>query len=120
MAAPIEAFRAVGFFDGVVAAGDDRQSALVFDLLADLLAVIGLVGSNGERRPRRVQDLFDCLTVVDLTAGQREIQRPALAVDNRVDFAGAAAPALPDRLILLPPFAPLAARWAFTIVLSIR
>jgi hypothetical protein len=37
-----------------------------------------------------------------------------------VDFRGATAAADADRLILLPPFAPLAARWAFTILLSIR
>ena len=37
-----------------------------------------------------------------------------------MDFCGSAATADADRLIFLPPFAPLAARWAFTIVLSIR
>ena len=57
---------------------------------------------------------------MDLSARHREAQRPAFAVDNGVDFRGSAAPADTDRLILLPPFAPLAARWAFTIVLSIR
>jgi hypothetical protein len=57
---------------------------------------------------------------VDLPARHSEVQRAALAVDNRVDFRGATAAADADRLFLLPPFAPLAARWAFTIVLSIR
>ena len=49
-----------------------------------------------------------------------EVLRAALAVDDRVDFRAAPAAADTDRLILLPPFAPLAARWAFTMVLSIR
>jgi hypothetical protein len=45
-----------------------------------------------------------------LSAGHAEAQRPAFAVDNRVDFRGSTAPADADRLIFLPPFAPLAAR----------
>ena len=57
---------------------------------------------------------------MDLPARNREVQRAAFAVDTRVNFRGSAAPADTDRLIFLPPFAPLAARWAFTIVLSIR
>ena len=73
-------------------------------------AVVGLVGGDGERRSRRVQNLFDDLAVMDLSARHDEVQRPAFAVDDRVDFRGAAAPADADRLILLPPFAPLAAR----------
>jgi hypothetical protein len=47
---------------------------------------------------------------MDLSARYREAQRPAFAVDNRVDFRGSAAPTDTDRLIFLPPFAPLAAR----------
>ena len=57
---------------------------------------------------------------MDLFARYRKIQRKELAVDNLMDFRGATAPTDPNRLILLPPLAPLAARWAFTIVLSIR
>jgi hypothetical protein len=59
------------------------------------------------------------LTVVDLSARHGEVQRAAFAVDNRVNFCGAPAAADPDSLLFLPPFAPLAARWAFTIVRSI-
>jgi len=57
---------------------------------------------------------------VDLPARHRKVQRTALAVDDGVDFRGATTATDADRLLLLPPFAPLAARWAFTIVLSIR
>ena len=57
---------------------------------------------------------------MDLSARHGEVQRPTFAVDNRVDFRGPTAPADADRLIFLPPFPPLAARWAFTMVLSIR
>ena len=89
---------------------DDRQGAFVLDLLPHFLAVVGLVGRDSQRRPRRGQDLFDDLAVMDLSARHREAQWPAFAVDNRVDFRGSAAPADTDRLIFLPPFAPLAAR----------
>jgi hypothetical protein len=57
---------------------------------------------------------------VDLSARHREVQRAALAVDDGVDFGRTTATADADRLIFLPPLAPLAARCAFTIVLSIR
>lgn len=120
MPPPVNPLGAIGFLGGGAAAGDDRQSPFILDLLAHLLAVVGLVGGNGERRVCRVQNLFDNLAVMDLTARHDEVQRAAFAIDDRVDFRAAPATADADRLILLPPFAPLAARWAFTMVLSIR
>jgi len=57
---------------------------------------------------------------MDLATRDDEVQRAAFAIDDRVDFRASSASADADSLILLPPFAPLAARWAFTIVLSIR
>ena len=99
---------------------DGRQGAFIPDLLAYFLAVVSLVRGHGERRFWSIQHLFDDLAVMHLSAGHSEVQRPTFAVDNRVEFCGPAAAADADRLIFLPPFAPLAARWAFTIVLSIR
>jgi len=95
-------------------------NAFIFDLLTYFFAVVGLVGGNGQWRPWRFQHVANDLAVVDLAAGHREVQRAAFAIDDGVDFRGPPAAADADRLILLPPFAPLAARWAFTIVLSIR
>ena len=120
MASPVNPLRAVGLFDGVAAAGNDRQGPFVLDLLANLLAVIGFISGNDIRCARRLQNLFDDLAVVNVAASEDEVQRTALAVDDRVDFCAPAAAADADRLILLPPFAPLAARWAFTMVLSIK
>jgi hypothetical protein len=57
---------------------------------------------------------------MNLSAGDREAQRSTFAVDDRMDFRGPATPADADRLIFLPPFAPLAARWAFTTLESLR
>lgn len=120
MALAVDAFGAIGFDLVGAAAGDDGQGTIVRDLLADFLAVIGFVSRDGERRPGRREDIFDNLTVMDLAAGDDEVQRPAFAVDDGVELRAPPTAADPDRLIFLPPFAPLAARWAFTIVESIR
>ena len=116
----IEALGTIGLLGGVAATGDDGQSAFILDLLTHLLAVVGLVGGNGQWRSGSIEHVANGLTVVDLPARHRKVQRAALAVDDGMDFRGATAAADADRLVLLPPFAPLAARWAFTIVLSIK
>jgi hypothetical protein len=120
VASPIKALGAIGFLRGIAAARDDRQSAFVPDLLAHRFAVVGLVGRNGEWRLGSVEYVADDLTVVDLPTRHGEVQWAPLTIDDRVDFRGPAAAADTDGLIFLPPLAPLAARWAFTIVLSIR
>ena len=119
MSAPVDALWAIGLLGSVAAAGDDGHRAFVGDLLPHFDAVVGLVGGDHQRRSGRIQDLLDDLTVMNLSTREREVQRPAFAIDDRVDFRRPAAAADADGLILLPPFAPLAARWAFTIVLSI-
>jgi len=110
MAPPVEALGAIGFLGGIAAARDDRQGAFIFNLLTHLLAVVGFVGCNSEWRLGRVEYVADDLTVVNLAARHRKVQRAALAVDNGMDFRGATTATDPDRLVLLPPFAPLAAR----------
>jgi hypothetical protein len=97
--------RTIGLFDRVATVRDDRQSPFVLDLLTRCLTVVGLVGGHDERRSRRIQDFFDDLAVVDLSTSDGEVQWSTLAIDDRMDFRG-------------PP--PLAARCAFTIVLSIK
>lgn len=111
-------FGAIGFLGGIAAARDDRQGAFILDLLKHFLAVVSLVGGNREWRSGRVENICNDLAVVDLSAGT-------------VKFSGRPFPSTtawilvvrPPRLIPIarfcnPPFAPLAARWAFTIVLS--
>lgn len=106
----VKALGTIGFLDRIAAVRDDRQRTFVFDLLAHLCAVVGLVGGDRERRSRRGQYFLDDLTVVHLSAGHCEVEWSTFAVDNRVDFRGPTASADADRLIFLPPFAPLAAR----------
>jgi len=110
VASSVKALRTIGFLGGGAATGKDRQGAFIFDLLTDFLAVVGLVGGNGQRRSGRVEHLANDLAVVDLAARHSKVQRAAFAVDDGVDFRGATAAADADRLLLLPPFAPLAAR----------
>ena len=110
MSAPVDALGAIGLLGGGAPAGDDGQRTFVGDLLPHFGAVVGLVGGDRQRLAWSIQDLLDDLTVMDLPARERKVQRPALAVDDRVDFRRPAATADADGLILLPPFAPLAAR----------
>lgn len=103
VAPPVNALGTTGFLAGRASAGNDGQSAFILDLLTDLLAVISLVGGNGERRPGRVQHLCDDLAVMDLSARDDEVQRTAFAVDDGVDFRAPPTPADADGLIFLPP-----------------
>jgi hypothetical protein len=64
--------------------------------------------------------IFGDLAVVDVPTGHDEVERTAFAIDKRVDFGPAAAATDTDGLIFLAPFAPLAARGAWMIVLSIK
>ena len=120
MPAPVDAFGSVSLLGGIVAAGDDRQRTLVSDLLSHLLAVVALVAADGQRRSRCIEQRLDGSAVMHLAAGDDEAQWPALAVNAGVDLGAAPAPTDADVLRLLPPFAPLAARCALTMVLSIR
>ena len=104
MASPVKALGTIGFLRGIAAARDDRQGAFIPDLLAHLLAVVGLVGGNGEWRLGGVEHIANDLAVVDLAPGDGEVQWPALAIDDGVDFRGATAATDADRLILPPPY----------------
>ena len=57
---------------------------------------------------------------MDLSTSDGEVQWSTLVIDDRMDFRGPPTTADANRLIFLPPFGPLAARCAFTVVLSIK
>jgi hypothetical protein len=59
-------------------------------LLARGLAVIGLVGGHGQRRLGYLQEFTHDLIVMHLAAGYDEVKRPALAVNERMDFPSSA------------------------------
>jgi hypothetical protein len=72
--------------DFQTAVRDDQQSAFFPDLLLHFFAALGLVCRDGQLRSGLVQYLFEALTVVRLSACYPEAQRPAFAINNRLDF----------------------------------
>ena len=108
--AAIDGLRAIGLLGRVAATGNGWNSAIIGTLLARLGAVIGLVSDDEQWRSGGLKDFSDGLAVMDLPTGEHEVQWPALAIDTGVDFRAAPAPTDTDRLVFLPPFAPLDAR----------
>src|SRR6476661_1883644 len=74
VASPVKALGTIGFLRGIAAARNDGQGAFILDLLTYLLAVVGLVGGNGERRLRNIEHIADDLAVMDLAPGDGEVQ----------------------------------------------
>jgi len=115
----VDTLGAPRFANGVAAAGDDWHRAIILDLLPHCLAVIGFVCGNRKRCRRAIQNVSNRLCIVNLSASQDEADGPFAVINERMNFGGATAARTTDRLPRFPPFAPLAARWAFTMVLSI-
>ena len=84
-----------------------------------MIGVIGAVGDQATQRPGAVEQGRRDGDVVDVAGGQDEDARPAFAVGERVELAGAAAARFAERLLEGPPFPPLAERCALICVLSI-
>src|ERR1700686_4108796 len=83
----------------------------------------GVVTFIAEHRPRRdvgtdVEQDLKIAAVAGLAAGEMERQRQAVEIGFQVDFGGKPAARPPERLALLPPFAPAAETWARTTVES--
>jgi len=99
---------AVGF------ARNDGLNASSFEKSPDRIRIIALVGEE-LFDPRDQADAFlGHYAIGGIARGQDEGPRPALRIDDRVDFAVAATFRKPDRLKIRPPFPPLAQRWTFT------
>src|SRR6185437_16008764 len=105
MPAAIDAPWTPRLFDGVAFPGNDRHRTVILDVLPDFLAVVRLVRGHRQWRPGRCQDLPGSLAVVHLASREDEVQRPAFAIDRRMDFRAPPTTADADRLIFLPPFA---------------
>ncbi len=83
---------------------------LFFKESPDCIRVIALVGKELFNAWDQA-DAFLCHHAIGGVAGrQDESPRPASRIDDRVDFAVAAAFRKPDRLKIRPPFPPLAQR----------
>ena len=95
---------------GVLSVGNDRQGASFPGELAVSGAVIALVGNDdaGPDIGAEVHQGFEMRAVCRLAAGQVEGDRQAVEIRLQVDFRAETAPRAPERLTLLPPFAPAA------------
>jgi hypothetical protein len=107
-------------FGRVAPARNNRNRAVVADGLPDLLVVVGFIGGDHQCWPWGPQNRLGGLTGMDQSARDDEIQRRAFPVNHRMEFCRTAAAADTDSLLSFPPFAPLAARCALTIVLSME
>ena len=119
VAALVEGFAEAAFPAPVALGRDVGDRALLFDQVADSVAVISPVGVDETAWPQSDQQMLGRLAVGGLARCQQEGERSALTVGNGMDLGVASAPADPDRLGLRPPFPPAAERCAFTCVLSI-
>ena len=95
---------------GVLSVGNDGQGASFPGELTVSGAVIALVGDDGAGPDVRseVHQGLEMRTVGSLAAGQVERNRQTVEIRLQVDFRAETAPRAPERLILLPPFAPAA------------
>jgi hypothetical protein len=84
-----------------------------------MVGVISAVSQESSERPDPIEQACRDRDVVDIAGGQDERARPAFAVGECVELAGAAASRLAERLLEGPPFPPLAERCALMWVLSI-
>lgn len=83
---------------------------------------VGVVGSIRNQTPGwsdRRQQIACGRKIMAIAGGDQESDRPAAVFGQRMDFGGATATRAADRLPEVPPFTPLAERWALIWVESI-
>jgi len=97
--------------------GDDGLRPLGLDESAQGVAVIGLVGKDVSRRDALEQG-WSGGDVALLARRDHDLERPAPAIDDKVDLCCQASSGAPQRLIPRPPFPPAACWWARTRVVS--
>ena len=70
---------------------NDWKRAFIGDLLPDPGAGIGFVGNNSQRHTLPVNEGIEHLAVMNITAGNRQSERPAVLVYSCVNLTCAAA-----------------------------
>jgi hypothetical protein len=90
----------------------DGSCAAIDDVGAKVVAIVALVGDEGadgrskRQKGRRRRDISV------LAGSEMKCAGSAIRIAQRVDFRGASAARATDRLVMLPPFPPLAERCA--------
>ena len=89
---------------------DDRNGPALEQEEPKAVAVVGGIGGAQARCWQAGKKGQDETKIAALTRCYLDGERPALTIDNGVDFGGAPATRAPDRLFLRPPFPPAAER----------
>ncbi len=79
--------------------GDVGDGAALLDVKAQAIGVIGLVSDDDGTVSKIGQERFGACQVKRLSGRDQQLDRPALAVDPRVDFRGEPAAASPHTAI---------------------
>lgn len=98
---------------------DDGRRAAFGKQVAQMVRVVGFVRDEVPNRAGALDQLCCDGDVMGIASGQDEDARPAFAVRERVELAGASAARCSERLLEGPPFPPAADRCALICVLSI-
>ena len=98
---------------------DHGPNATRFEIGADGVAVVALVGDQGVGGAvGQVDQRVVALAVRRLAAGEVEGERASLGIAETMNLTGEPAPRAAKRLSLSPPFAPAAETWPRTVVES--
>jgi len=89
---------------------NDRDGAALAQEEPKAVAVVGGIGGAQARRWQAGKKGQNEAKIAALSGCYLDGERPALAVDNSVDFGRASAARASDRLFLRPPFPPAAER----------
>ncbi len=102
---PIEPLGEAKPFFAIALGGNVGRCAVVLDMRADMVSVIGLVRQDDDARSQFVEQLFCDPAIVGLSRRQGDPDREPLGVDDDVDFCREAASASTETTIWTPFFA---------------
>jgi hypothetical protein len=97
---------------------NDGREVLLSQEMPKGIAVVALIGNEMGRVSDVPHHGFGHFNIAHVAGTEQEAQRIAMRVGYAMDFAREAPARAPERLGLLPPFAPAACWWARTTVAS--
>ena len=98
---------------------DDGFDASLFEVIADRIGVVGLVGEQGVwRLLGQIDQRVVALAVRRFARCEFEGDGPASGITETMNLTGEPAPRAAKSSLMNPPFPPAAETWALTVVLS--